>query len=399
MCPDDSNGIYNVPLGTLVNSGDTVLPSQHNPWANDSASAISNRFSKDGRAPATGTWNLNTFKITNLGTPTASGDAATKAYVDAATLDVANSVKFIPQTLTPAQQAVARSNISAGLRGYLFGLTLSPNVTDPANDVDISAGEIASSETDAVLISLPSSITKRVDSNWVVGTNQGGLDTGSVSASATYYIWLIRRSDTGVVDALFSLSSSSPTMPTSYDQKRLLGVVGRGSSVNGYPNTVVQTGLRYGGTFPLSGLTSFTILGVPSNAKRVTLVMDSASLSGSASPFVRVGPSSGIASSGYLASSTVVVNGNSVTGSTYTTAYGINSGTAANLIDGTISLTLQNSSSNRWVIDGSLMVQGVAATLQMTGSVAISGVLDRIQFTTSNGTDTYDSGTFSVYYE
>lgn len=82
MCPDDSNGIYNVPNGTLVNSGDTVLPSQHNPWANDSATAISNRYSKDGRAPLTGNMNVNGFLIRNLGTPTANADAATKQYAD-----------------------------------------------------------------------------------------------------------------------------------------------------------------------------------------------------------------------------------------------------------------------------------------------------------------------------
>lgn len=82
MCPDDSNGIYNVPNGTFVNSGDTVLPSQHNPWATDSSAAISNRYSKDGRAPLTGNMNVNGFLLRNLGTPTANADAATKQYVD-----------------------------------------------------------------------------------------------------------------------------------------------------------------------------------------------------------------------------------------------------------------------------------------------------------------------------
>jgi hypothetical protein len=43
---------------------------------------MSNRFSKDGRAPATGNWNLNNFRITNLGSPVATTDAATKTYVD-----------------------------------------------------------------------------------------------------------------------------------------------------------------------------------------------------------------------------------------------------------------------------------------------------------------------------
>lgn len=82
--PDDSNGIYNVPSGTLVNTGDTVLPSQHNPWALDSSQAISNRFSKDGRSPATGNWNLNTFRITGMGDGVSATDAVTKHQVETA---------------------------------------------------------------------------------------------------------------------------------------------------------------------------------------------------------------------------------------------------------------------------------------------------------------------------
>jgi hypothetical protein len=36
-------------------------------------------------------------------------------------------------------------------------------------------------------------------------------------------MWLIRRSDTGVADVLFSASASSPAMPTNYDSKRRIG--------------------------------------------------------------------------------------------------------------------------------------------------------------------------------
>jgi len=79
--PDDSGGIYTVPAGTIVNTGDTLLPSQHNPWAVDNATAMSARFSKDGRAPATGNWNLNGFKITNGGAATAATDFVIKSQM------------------------------------------------------------------------------------------------------------------------------------------------------------------------------------------------------------------------------------------------------------------------------------------------------------------------------
>ena len=34
-----------------------------------------------------------------------------------------------------------------------------------------------------------------------------------------YHVWLIKRADTGVVDALFSLSATAPTMPANYTRQ------------------------------------------------------------------------------------------------------------------------------------------------------------------------------------
>lgn len=123
--------------------------------------------------------------------------------------------------LSAADQATARATVSAALKGHINGLTVSNNATDATNDIDIAAGEAASTETNPVLMVLASALTKRLDASWAVGTGNGGLDTGSI-ADTTYHVWLIRRSDTGVVDALFSTSATSPTMPTDYDQKCLI---------------------------------------------------------------------------------------------------------------------------------------------------------------------------------
>lgn len=297
--PDDSNGIYNVPIGTLVNSGDTVLPSQHNPWANDSASAISNRFSKDGRAPATGNWNLNTFKITNLGTPTANADAATKAYVDSAnpnnvyTLVAVNTavgvadkgkwyrtvtggIVFTPAaaatlganhffnvkndstgiviidptgsetingaltvTLNPGSEAFVicdgvafwASIVSQQASGpdYVQGLTLSNNAVDAANDIDIAVG---SAKSGSRVVSLASVFTKRLDANWAAGSGNGGLDTGSKANSTTYHVHSIINASTGVGDAIFSLSATTPTVPSGWSLVQRLGAVITNSSGN-----------------------------------------------------------------------------------------------------------------------------------------------------------------------
>lgn len=112
--------------------------------------------------------------------------------------------------------------------GYIFGLPLSNNVSDAVNDIDIAAGAAATDSPRPVVMALSSALGKRLDANWVVGgtpgASVGGLDTGAI-ANGTYHVWLIQRSDTGVVDALFSLSATAPTMPASYDRKRRIGSI------------------------------------------------------------------------------------------------------------------------------------------------------------------------------
>jgi hypothetical protein len=148
-------------------------------------------------------------------------------------------------------------------RGHIYGLTLTTNSTDATNDVDIAAGEAASDDTAPALITLASAITKRFDTAWAVGTNQGGLDTGSVGNSR-YAIWAIKRPDTGVVDVLSSLSFTAPTMPANYTQKALIGEFTRAGGVNGIPVNYNQPAVRYAGAAPVFGVRAWgTFVGGP----------------------------------------------------------------------------------------------------------------------------------------
>lgn len=130
--------------------------------------------------------------------------------------------------------------------GYKYKLTLSNNTTDATNDIDIATG-ICRDNTDAEDIVLSSAITKRLDASWSVGTNQGGLDTGSI-ANTTYHVWIIKRSDTGIVDVLFSTSATAPTMPTSYDYKRRIGSIVR---ISNAIKAFVQDGNHFSWSSPV----------------------------------------------------------------------------------------------------------------------------------------------------
>ena len=110
----------------------------------------------------------------------------------------------------------------APLRGHIWGLTMSNNGTDAANDIDVAAGA-ATDEGHAYVMVLAASITKRLDAAWAVGSGNGGLNTGAEANSTWYEVHLIRRPDTGVVDVMFTTTANRATLPANYTQQRRIG--------------------------------------------------------------------------------------------------------------------------------------------------------------------------------
>jgi hypothetical protein len=149
------------------------------------------------------------------------------------------SVQYNASTATFQLLQSVSPNVQTGtfLAGYLFGLNTSNNGADPTNGIDIATGSAGSDGATPALMTLASLLTKKLNSTWVVGSGNGGLDTGVV-ADNWYHLFLIQRSDTGVVDALFSLSPTAPTMPANYDRKRRIRSIQRaaGTIVQEYQN-------------------------------------------------------------------------------------------------------------------------------------------------------------------
>lgn len=154
---------------------------------------------------------------------------------------------------------------------YKGGCVLSTDA-DANHDINITAGEWRDTDNTYDLV-LSSEITKQIDAAWELGDDAGGLDAGSVSSNTLYYIHLIANSTTGVVDALFSASKTSPTMPTDYDKRRVVGYVKTNGSANidyvrSYiapkgpgPDLIIRNSVSSGNNVPGSG-TSWTALPV-----------------------------------------------------------------------------------------------------------------------------------------
>lgn len=102
------------------------------------------------------------------------------------------------------------------------GLELSRDSGDTDHDINVTAGAVQNEDftEDMVLVS---EITKQMDTGWAQGDDAGGWDSGALPADALAYVWLIKKSTTGEVDVLGSSSATSPTMPSGWDIKRLIG--------------------------------------------------------------------------------------------------------------------------------------------------------------------------------
>ena len=162
----------------------------------------------------------------------AAGTLATRAYLGAGVVVGAPAGGDPGAGKLNAEELQVGGVAVGGMpRSYLAGLGLTNNALDASNDIDIAPGAARADDNAADMV-LAATLTKRLDASWAVGTNQGGLDTGSKAASTWYHLWLIKRPDTGVVDALFSTSATAPVLPANYTRKRRIGAVRTDGSGN-----------------------------------------------------------------------------------------------------------------------------------------------------------------------
>jgi hypothetical protein len=140
--------------------------------------------------------------------------------------------------------------------------------------------------------------------------------------------------------------------------------------------------------------TTITYTGIPSTAKRIVMMWSLVQTSGSADKLMRLGTAGGIVSTGYSGSGGA--NGGA---QNFTTGFGIYSRGSTNVINGAIELELLDSTNNIWVAFGATGLSDAASFQVTAGRVALSGPLTQVQFTTSNGTDTFTAGSVNIIYQ
>ena len=124
-------------------------------------------------------------------------------------------------------------------------------------------------------------------------------------------------------------------------------------------------------------------------------MFNAVSTSGTANYVIQVGSGS-ITTTGYVGGAGVVAAGGA-SGGSYTNGYNIQLGVAAALMSGLMTINL---------ISGTTYVANFSGGSNTTnfalvggGTVTLGSVLDRVNITTSNGTDTFDAGSINIMYE
>jgi hypothetical protein len=142
--------------------------------------------------------------------------------------------------------------------------------------------------------------------------------------------------------------------------------------------------------------TSIDFTSIPSWVKRITVMFNGVSGSGTSNQIIQTGSGS-IDATSYTGALSFLTTSTMSTAAYGTTGYAVVSNiSGAQTVSG--SITLFNVSGNIWVLS-SVLANAQGNTYVGGGVKTTSGTLDRVRITTVNGTDTFDAGSINILYE
>jgi len=217
----------------------------------------------------------------------------------------------------------------------------------------------------------------------VAGDTSGSVTLQAPAVAGSTVLTLPVATDTLVgkatTDVLTNKTLTSPTIS--------------GAVVSSMGSSVLTSGTAVAST---SG-TSIDFTGIPSWAKRITVMFNGVSTSGTSLPRIQLGVSGVATTSGYLGSwfasaGAGVANGNFSAGIDFGDIV-----TAADIKHGSTVFGLLTG--NTWSFTGMTSLSNTSRISYVSGSISLGGILNMVRITTVNGTDTFDAGSINIMYE
>lgn len=269
------------------------------------------------------------------------------------------------------------------------------------NYVDVIAPSLVTSNK---VITLPDATTTVVGTDTTQTLTNKTLSTGLVMGVSA--ITSGTSVSTATTSFTASISGTTMTVTAVGSGTIAVGQVITGTGVTaGTVITALGTGSGSTGTYTVSvsqtvASTTITIVGldflnIPSWVKRVTVMFNGVSTSGTSAIRVRVGTSSGVETTGYAQCAASIFNPNGVAASSITDGFGTYDNTATSIWNGVATISLIGS--NAWCASGGL--SSTTSIQPIFGSKTLSGTLDRVRITTVGGTDTFDAGSINLLWE
>lgn len=166
-------------------------------------------------------------------------------------------------------------------------------------------------------------------------------------------------------------------------------------SVTGTP---VIGGLVSGTAVASTSGTSIDFTGIPSWAKRITVMFSGVSTNGTSAIQVRLGDSGGFETTGYASTSGSINSAGMGSAAAATSGFTLReANSAAFVYNG--QLLISNLSGNIFTCSGLFSADSSGAGSIVMGSKTLSDILTQVRITTVNGTDTFDAGTINIMYE
>jgi len=257
--------------------------------------------------------------------------------------------------------AGARSSLSAAVLGANNDITSLTGLTTP---LSIAQGGTGTAST--TFANLTSNVTGTLPT-----ANGGTNSTATPTAGGAGY-------GTGTAHAYTPAGTAGQVL------------VSAGSSAPTWAQNAINSKTAIAST---SG-TSIDFGSIPSGVKRITVMFNNVSLSGSSQILVQIGSGS-VTSTGYNSAGSRTTT--AVTTASSTAGYVINSITGSESFNG--NMQILNVTSNTWVASHSGGYATGPSGFSGGGTVSLGGTLDRVRVTTVNGTDTFDAGSINILYE